>query len=76
MNQEKERQNTRFLLFADLSVPPEKALLYLNDMEQNPHKITKYNQLLMQNLSRQESVKDKSGSRQRHHSEYYQRIYY
>ncbi len=60
MNQEKERQNTRFLLFADLSVSPEKALLYLNDMEQNPHKITKYNQLLMQNLSRQESVKDKS----------------
>lgn len=43
MDKEKEKQNTRFLLFANLSVSPEKALLYLNDMEQNPHKITKYN---------------------------------
>ena len=39
MTQEKGQQNARFLLFADFSVPPEKALLYINDMAQNPHKI-------------------------------------
>ena len=32
MTQEKGQQNARFLLFADFSVPPEKALLYINDM--------------------------------------------
>lgn len=60
MTQEKGQQNARFLLFADFSVPPEKALLYINDMAQNPHKIPKYNHLLMQNLAKQEVIKEKS----------------
>lgn len=60
MTQEKEKQNARFLLFADFSVPPEKALLYINDMAQNPHKIPKYSHLLMQNLAKQEVIREKS----------------
>lgn len=60
MTQEKEKQNARFLLFADFSVSPEKALLYINDMAQNPNKVPKYNHLLMQNLAKQESIKEKS----------------
>jgi len=59
MTQEKEKQNARFLLFADFSVSPEKALLYINDMAQNPNKVPKYNHLLMQNLAKQESLKEK-----------------
>ena len=61
MTQEKEKQNARLLLFADFSVPPEKALLFLKDMDNNPQKVTRYNQLLMQNLSKQyETIKEKS----------------
>ena len=60
MTQEKEKQNARFLLFADFSVSPEKALLYINDMAQNPNKVPKYNHLLMQNLAKQEFIKEKS----------------
>ena len=60
MTQEKEKQNARFLLFADFSVSPEKALLYINDMAQNPHKIPKYSHLLMKNLAKQEVIKEKS----------------
>lgn len=59
MIQEKEKQNARFLLFADFSVPPEKALHYINDMAQNPNKIPHYCHLLMQNLAKQESIKEK-----------------
>ena len=59
MTQEKEKQNARFLLFADFSVPPEKALLYINDMAQNPNKVPRYSHLLMQNLAKQESIKEK-----------------
>ena len=59
MTPEKEKQNARFLLFADFSVPPEKALLYINDMAQNPNKISRYSHLLMQNLAKQESIKEK-----------------
>ena len=61
MTQEKEKQNARLLLFADFSVPPEKALLFLKDMDNNPQKVTRYNQFLMQNLSKQyETIKEKS----------------
>lgn len=61
MNAEKEKQNARLLLFADFSVPLEKALLFLDDMENHPQKATKYNQLLMQDLSKQyEAVKEKT----------------
>lgn len=60
MNAEKEKQNVRILLFADFSVTPEKALQYLNDMAAHPQKVTRYNHLLMQNLSRQESIKEKT----------------
>lgn len=60
MTQEKEQQNARFLLFADFSVPPEKALLYINDMAKNPYKVPKYSHLLMQNLAKQEAIKEKS----------------
>ena len=60
MTQEKERQNARYLLFADFSISPEKALQYLNDMAQNPQKVPKYNHLLMQNLAMQEAIKEKS----------------
>lgn len=60
MNAEKEKQNVRFLLFADFSVSPEKALKYLNDMETNPHKVTRYSHLLMKNLASQEAVKEKT----------------
>jgi len=60
MTQEKEQQNARFLLFADFSVSPEKALLYINDMAQNPHKVPKYSHLLMQNLAKQETIKEKT----------------
>ncbi len=61
MNNEKEKQNARLLLFADFSVLPEKALLFLKDMDNNPQKVTRYNQLLMQNLSKQyETIKEKS----------------
>lgn len=59
MTQEKERQNARFLLFADFSVPPEKALLYINDMAQNPNKVPRYSHMLMQNLAKQESIREK-----------------
>lgn len=59
MTQEKEKQNARFLLFADFSVSPEKALLFINDMAQNPNKAPKYNHLLMQNLAKQEAIKEK-----------------
>lgn len=60
MTGEKEKQNVRLLLFADFSIPPEKARLFLNDMENNPRKVPQYSQLLMQNLSKQyESVKVK-----------------
>lgn len=63
LTEEKERQkrNVQALLFADFSVPPEKALLFLDDMENNPHKVAKYCQLVMLNLSKQyETVKEKS----------------
>lgn len=60
MTQEKERQNARFLLFADFSVTPEKALLYINDMAQNPNKVPRYSHMLMQNLAKQESIREKS----------------
>ena len=61
MTEEKEKQNALLLLFADFSVPLEKALLYLDDMESHPQKAARYNQLLMQDLSKQyESVKEKS----------------
>ena len=59
MTQEREKQNARFLLFADFSVPPEKALLYINDMAQNPNKVPRYSHLLMQNLAKQEAIKEK-----------------
>lgn len=61
MNAEKEKQNARLLLFADFSVPLEKALLFLEDMESHPHKAARYNQLLMQDLSKQyETIKEKT----------------
>ena len=61
MTQEKEKQNARLLLFADFSVPPEKALLFLKDMDDNPQKVTRYSQLLSQNLSKQyETIKEMS----------------
>lgn len=61
MNKEQEKQNVRRLLFTDFSISPEKARLYLNDMENNPHKVPRYGQLLIQNLSKQyESIKEKS----------------
>ena len=59
MTAEKERQNARYLLFADFSVAPVRAHLYLNDMAKNPEKVPKYTLLLMQHLSRQEAIKDK-----------------
>ena len=59
MTQEKERKNARILLFADFSVPPEKAVLYINDMERNPNKVSRYSHLLMQNLAKQEAVREK-----------------
>ena len=59
MTLEKERQNARFLLFADFSVPPEKALLYINDMAQNPNKVPRYSHMLMQNLAKQDSIREK-----------------
>ena len=61
MTQEKEKQNARLLLFADFSVSPEKALLFLKDMDDNPQKVTRYSQLLSQNLSKQyETIKEMS----------------
>lgn len=61
MTNEKEKLNARLLLFADFSVSPEKARLFLDDMEAHPHKVPQYNQLLMQNLSKQyETIKEKS----------------
>lgn len=61
MTIDKEKQNARLLLFADFSVSPEKALLYINDMEKYPQKAVRYNQLLMQNLNkRYEAVKENS----------------
>jgi len=59
MTEEKIKQNARLLLFADFSVPPDKALLYINDMEKNPQKADRYNQLLIQNFSKQyDAIKD------------------
>ena len=61
MSNEKEKLNARLLLFADFSVSPEKARLFLDDMEAHPYKVPQYNQLLMQNLSKQyETIKEKS----------------
>lgn len=60
MTQEKEIQNVQSLLFADFSVPPEKAILFINDMIQNPNKVPRYAHLLMQNLSKQDDIRNSS----------------
>lgn len=60
MTQEKEKQNVQSLLFADFSVPPEKALLFINDMIQNPNKVPRYAHLLIQNLSKQDDIRKSS----------------
>lgn len=60
MTIDQEKQNARLLLFADFSVSRDKAQQYISDMENNPQKVARYSQLLMQNISKQfESIKEK-----------------
>jgi len=61
MTQEKEKQIVRSLLFANFGVTPEKAKLYLEDVEKNPLKVPNYTKLLHNIITKQyDSIKRKS----------------
>lgn len=57
----KEKEKARNLFFADFDLAPEKAKLYIEDMETNPEKATKYSQLIISKMSKNyESFKQKT----------------